>query len=70
MNTIYEKYAKLLVHYSLGLKKGDKLLISSTYLAEPLIKEVYREALTMRRLPSCAMCRPCTFSRSSHTTRS
>jgi aminopeptidase len=45
MNTIYEKYAKLLVHYSLGLKKGDKLLISSTYLAEPLIKEVYREAL-------------------------
>ena len=38
MHTIYEKYAKLLVHYSLGLKKGDKLLISSTYLAEPLIK--------------------------------
>jgi aminopeptidase len=45
MNTLYEKYAKLLVHYSLELKKGDKLLISSTYLAEPLIKEVYREAL-------------------------
>ncbi len=42
---IYEKYAELLVHYSLELKKGDKLLISSTYLAEPLIKEVYREAL-------------------------
>jgi aminopeptidase len=42
---IYEKYAKLLVHYSLELKKGDKLLINSTYLAEPLIKQVYREAL-------------------------
>jgi aminopeptidase len=45
MHTIYEKYAKLLVHYSLELKKGDKLLINSTYLAEPLIREVYREAL-------------------------
>jgi aminopeptidase len=45
MKSIYEKYARLLVHYSLELKKGDKLLINSTYLAEPLIKEVYREAL-------------------------
>jgi aminopeptidase len=45
MNSIYQKYAKLLVHYSLELKKGDKLLVSSTYLAEPLIKEVYKEAL-------------------------
>ena len=43
--SIYENYAKLLVNYSLKLKKGDKLLISSTYLAEPLIQEVYREAL-------------------------
>lgn len=42
---MYEKYARLLVHYSLDLKKGQKLLISSTYLAEPLVKEVYREAL-------------------------
>ncbi len=45
MNTVYEKYAKLLVRYSLGLKEGDKLLISSSYLAEPLVKEVYKEAL-------------------------
>ena len=46
MENMYQKYAKLLIHYSLGLKKGDKLLINSTYLAEPLIKEVFREALT------------------------
>ena len=45
MNGIYEKYAKLLVNYSLKLKKGDKFLIHSTYLAEGLLKEVYREAL-------------------------
>jgi aminopeptidase len=45
MNTMYEKYAKLLIHYSLALKPGEKVLISSTYLAEPLIKAVYREAL-------------------------
>lgn len=45
MNEIYEKYAKLLVNYSLELKKGDKLLIHSSYLAEDLLKEVYREAL-------------------------
>jgi len=45
MENIYSKYAKLLVNYSLGLKKDDKLLISSSYLAEDLLKEVYREAL-------------------------
>jgi len=45
MHSMYEKYARLLVHYSLELKKGDKLLINSTHLAEPLIREVYREAL-------------------------
>jgi aminopeptidase len=45
LETILEKYAKLLVNYSLKLKEGDKLLIISSYLAEPLIKEVYKEAL-------------------------
>ena len=44
-NSVIKKYAKLLVSYSLGLKKGDKLLMQSTYLAEELLKEVYAEAL-------------------------
>lgn len=44
-NDIIKKYAKLLVDYSLGLKKGDKFLIRSTYLAEELLKEVYVLAL-------------------------
>jgi aminopeptidase len=55
MSTIYEKYARLLVHYSLGLKKGDKLLINSTYLAEPLLREVYREALDAGAHPETQM---------------
>lgn len=40
-----KKYAKLLVDYSLYLKKGETLYISTTTLAEPLVKEVYREAV-------------------------
>ena len=39
-----EKYAKLLVHYSLDLKKGEKLLVRSSVLAEDLVREVFREA--------------------------
>jgi aminopeptidase len=45
MNNIYEKYAAMLVNYSLGLKKGEKVLVKSSYLAEELIKEIYRHAL-------------------------
>ncbi|CAN5239000.1 aminopeptidase [soil metagenome] len=42
--TILEKYAHVLVHYSLYLKPGEKLFVRTTTLAEPLIKELYREA--------------------------
>ena len=45
MENIYKKYAKLLVNYSLELKKGDRFDIGSSYLAEDFLKEVYREAL-------------------------
>ena len=41
---ITARYANLLVHYCLEVKKGDRLFISSTSLAEPLVKEVYRAA--------------------------
>ena len=51
MKDIYEKYAKLLVNYSLELKKGDKLHISSTYLAEDFLKEIYRQALAVGAHP-------------------
>ncbi len=45
MNNILSKYAHLLVNYCVEIKKGDKLFIRSTTLAEPLIREVYREAV-------------------------
>jgi len=43
---ILVKYAKLLVNYCLEIKEGEKLYLSSTTLAEPLVREVYREALS------------------------
>ncbi|MCS7258297.1 MAG: aminopeptidase [candidate division WOR-3 bacterium] len=39
------KWAEVLVNYSLGVKKNDLMQIKSSYLADPLIKEVYRLAL-------------------------
>ncbi|MDO8301937.1 MAG: aminopeptidase [Sedimentisphaerales bacterium] len=51
MKTIYEQYAKVLIHYSLEMKKGQRLLILSSYLAEPLLRECYREALKAGAFP-------------------
>ena len=45
MHSILSKYAHLLVHYCLQIKKGDKLFLKSTTLAEDLVREVYREAI-------------------------
>lgn len=42
---ILKKYAHLLIHYCLDIQKGDKLHISSTTAAEPLVREVFREAV-------------------------
>ena len=41
----YRKFADVLIGYALGIKPGDRLLIASTPLAAPLIREVYRAAL-------------------------
>jgi len=43
---ILVKYAKLLVNYCLEIQKDEQLYISSTTLAEPLVREVYREAMS------------------------
>jgi aminopeptidase len=45
MQTILSKYAHLLVNYCLEIKEGEKLFIQTSTLAEPLVREVYREAL-------------------------
>ncbi len=45
MDSILKKYAALLTHYCLRIQPGDRVFISTTTLAEPLVREVYREAL-------------------------
>lgn len=42
---IIQKYADLLVNYCLELKSKEKLYIRTTYLAEPLVREIYRLAM-------------------------
>ncbi len=41
---MWNKYAHLLLHYCLSLKEGERLLVSTTFLAEPLAREIYKEA--------------------------
>jgi len=45
MHDILKKYADLLVHYCVEIKEGDTLYITSTTLAEPLLRELYRSAV-------------------------
>jgi len=41
---ILEKYAHLLMHYCLQVKEGQRLFVSTTFLAEPLLQALHREA--------------------------
>jgi aminopeptidase len=45
IESIERKYARLLMDYSLYIKKGERLYIKTTIEAEPLVREVYRTAL-------------------------
>ncbi|MCF8009390.1 MAG: aminopeptidase [Halanaerobiales bacterium] len=45
INPVYEKYADVLVDYSVEVKKGDKVLIQGTMAAEPLLKAIYTKVL-------------------------
>jgi len=40
-----KKFATILVHHSLSIKKDDLFVISGSSLAAPLIKEVYQQAI-------------------------
>ena len=40
-----QRMASVLVHYSLGLKKGDRMALYAGPVAAPLVREVIREAL-------------------------
>lgn len=41
MNPILTQYARLLTHYCLDVQPGDRVFISTTLLAEPLLRELY-----------------------------
>src|SRR3954463_8980738 len=41
----HQKLARVLVHYSLEIKPGDRFIIHSSPVAAPLIREIYREAI-------------------------
>lgn len=43
MDTIQSKYAKLLVNYCLNVQSDEKIYVSASYLAEPLLQEVIKE---------------------------
>lgn len=51
MRTYYEKYAQLLTHYCLQVKKGNKVYIKTTYLAEPLLQELLKEIYLAGGIP-------------------
>ncbi|MFW6270568.1 MAG: aminopeptidase, partial [Bacillota bacterium] len=44
-NNILNKYARVLVNYSVNVEPGDTVLIQGKMLTQPLIKEVYKESL-------------------------
>ena len=41
---LLEKYAHLLLHYCLRIKEGQRIFVSTSLLAEPLLQEIHREA--------------------------
>lgn len=45
------KYAELLANYCLSLKPKERVLIRTTYLAEPLLKELYKSILKCGAIP-------------------
>lgn len=55
MTPILQKYAQLLVNYSLSVQPGERVYVQSTTLAEPLIREVYREILRAGGIPHIQM---------------
>lgn len=52
MINLWEKYAKVLVEYSVDVQKGDLTLIRTTSpLAQPLVKEIYKQVLLKGGFP-------------------
>lgn len=46
-----QRMADVLVNYSIGVKKGERLAIRAPAIAAPLVREIYRAALRVGALP-------------------
>lgn len=56
MDNLWEKYAKVLVDYSVKVKKSELTIIrAGSYVAQPLIKEIYRQVLLRGGYPVVRM---------------
>ncbi len=57
-DTRIDKIAEVLVRYSLNVQPGQKIMIRSTTLAEPLVKATYREVLRAGAHPHVTLAPP------------
>ena len=55
MDNILTKYGQLIVNYCLDTQAGDKILVKSTTLAEPLVREIYRAGLEVGATVDCIL---------------
>ncbi len=56
MNNLWEKYAKVLVDYSVKVQKGELTIIrTDSYQSQPLVKEIYRQVLLKGGYPVVRM---------------
>ncbi len=56
MNKLWEKYAKVLVDYSVKVKAGELTIIrTDSHLSQPLVKEIYKQVLLKGAYPVVRM---------------
>ena len=56
MQNLWEKYAKVLVDYSVKVKKGELTIIrTDSYQSQPLVKEIYKQVLLKGGYPVVRM---------------
>jgi aminopeptidase len=48
---LFERWANVLVHYSTGVKPGDRVVIRGGVAAEPLLRAIYRETIRAGGFP-------------------
>ncbi len=56
MDNLWEKYAKVLVDYSVNVQKGELTIIrTDSYQSQPLVKEIYKQVLLKGAYPVVRM---------------